>query len=158
MRSLTLGEDELLRGVFGNMVDRSRVTLRAGPGRNPLARLALRQEMVWAMTYRSTIHFKQAHYSDDFSALDADARLLVHEMVHVWQYAKLGLPLFALRYGWNYIACDCNPEMTYRHSDARHFNQATLEGQASIVEQYFHGGAADPALKAKLAQTGFFGL
>jgi hypothetical protein len=156
-RPLTAGEIEFLDEVFDGKVDYGRVTLHDGPGSNPFARLALRQQRVWAMTYRSAIHFNKGRYSRDFSAPGGDRRLLVHELVHVWQYAKLGLPAFAVRYGWNYLTCDCDPNRTYEHVNAAHFNDATLEGQASIVEEYF-GRRTDAGLKAKLARTGFFGL
>lgn len=155
-RGLTAGEIALLRGVFGDGISYEKVRLRDGAGLNPLAAIALRDPTNWAMTYLNTIHFNKGHFRDDFSADDSHKALLVHEATHVWQYNKMGVVPFALRYGWNFLSCEFDQHKMYDYGGAPHFKDATLEGQAQMVSHYF--GSRSEALKAKLARTGFYGL
>jgi hypothetical protein len=161
-RGLTSGERELLREVFRGLIDYDRIRLQEGPGRNPLAAIALRSPKTWAMTYLDTIHFAEGHFRDDFSAGEDSAHkaLLVHEAAHVWQYRSLGLIAFALRYGWNFIACEFNQDRLYVYDAETDFGSATLEAQAQMVSHSWSLGDKPGAegLKAKLAKTGLYGL
>jgi hypothetical protein len=159
-RGLTGGEIELLREVFGNAISYEKVRLRDGAGANPLARIAFMNSGNWAMTYLHTIHFNTGHFREDFSAAGENRSLLVHEATHVWQYSKLGVAHFALRYGWNFTSCHFDQHKMYDYGGAAHFDDATLEGQADMVSHYYNArkGKDGPALKAKLAGTGFYSL
>lgn len=159
-RGLTAGEIELLREVFGEMLSYEKVRLRDGAGANPFARIAFLNSKNWAMTFLNTIHFNTGHFRDDFAASDDHRSLLVHEATHVWQYSKLGLLSFGLRYGKNFISCNFQQAQLYNYDKAGHFGDATLEGQAQMVSHYFklRKSPEGPKLGAKLAKTGFYGL
>lgn len=160
-RRLTAGEKELLRDVFRGMIDYDRIRLQDGAGRNPIALVALRSPKNWAMTYLSTIHYNKGRFRDDFSTgEDRDKALLVHEIAHVWQYTRLGLLPFGLRYGWNFVSCNFNQDRLYDYDAKTEFGSATLEAQARIVEHSWslRGKPGGDALKQKLAKTGLYGL
>lgn len=160
-RGLTAGERKLLGDIFRDTIEYDRITLQDGAGRNPLALVALRSPKHWAMTYRNTIHYNKGHLHDDFSAAeDRYQALLVHEVTHVWQYTRLGLLPFGLRYGWNFISCDFNQGRLYDYDAETDFGSATLEAQAQIVSHSWslRGKPDGDALKAKLAGTGLYGL
>jgi hypothetical protein len=160
IRGLTRSEIELLREVFGNRISYERVRLREGAGGNPLARIALSRPGNWAMTYLHTVYFNDGRFRDDFAAPGEDAALLIHEAAHVWQYSKLGLLAFAARYGWNFVSCRFDQHRLYDYEEAPHFKDATLEGQAQMLGDYYKArkGTGGEVLKAKLAATGFYGL
>ena len=160
VRGLTKAEIELLREVFGNMISYEKVRLRDGAGANVPARIAFLNSKNWAMTFLNTIHFNAGHFHDDFALVQNHQSLLVHEATHVWQYNKLGLIPFGLRYGKNFIACNFNQARLYDYKEAPHFSQATLEGQAQMVSHYYtkRKSPDGAALREKLARTGFYGL
>jgi hypothetical protein len=160
-RGLTPGEKELLRDIFRGAIDYDRIRLQDGAGRNPLALIALRSPKNWAMTYLSTIHYNEGHFQDDFSTGDDRHKaLLVHEVTHVWQYTRLGLAAFGLRYGWNFVSCEFDQDRLYVYDDKTEFGSATLEAQAQIVSHSWslRGKPGSEALKKKLAKTGLYGL
>ena len=160
-RGLTAGETKLLTEIFRDTIDYDRIRLQDGAGRNPLALIALRSSKNWAMTYLGTIHYNKGHFQDDFSAGEHRYQtLLVHEVTHVWQYTRLGLAAFGLRYGWNFVSCDFNQDRLYDYDAKTEFGSATLEAQAQIVSHSWSlrdkpGGGA---LKQKLVGTGLYGL
>ena len=163
-RGLTQGEIAMLREAFAEKVDYMPIRLSDGAGANLLARAAFRQKRNWAMTYLNTIHYNDGRFSADFSQ-DPDPRhraLLFHEMTHVWQYKTLGLVSFAIRYGANFVSCNFDPMRTYDYSKAERFGEATLEGQAQMVGDYYlernKASAREAALREKLKDTGFYGL
>jgi hypothetical protein len=107
-RPLTPGEKALVRSVFGDAIDLSRVTIRR-------RRWFPFQPARVTMAPMGHIHFhpRSESYCEDFS--DAELRLqghFIHEMTHVWQAQARGwwyLPLvrpfsrsydYALRPGW----------------------------------------------------------
>jgi hypothetical protein len=160
-RGLTAGEKELLSDIFRSGIDYDRIRLQDGAGTNPLAVIAMRSSKNWAMTYLSTIHYNKGHFHDDFSAgEDRYKALLVHEITHVWQYTQLGLAMFGIRYGWNFIACEFNQDRLYDYDAKTDFGSATLEAQAQIVSHSWslRGKPGADALKAKLKGTGLYGL
>lgn len=159
IRQLTKSEIELLREVFGNRISYEKVRLREGAGGHPLAMIALSRSGNWAMTYLDTIYFNDGRFRDDFAAPGEDGALLVHEMTHVWQYSKLGLMPFALRYGWNFIACRFDQGAMYKYDEGTQFKAAALEAQARMIEHSWvrRGTAEGEALKARLAGAGLWG-
>ena len=107
LRSLTAGETGLLDEAFHGGIDAGMVRLVDGHDDNPMARAAFRNGNS-AITLRKTIYFG-AHYRPDFAQADPHSRgLFLHEMTHVWQYARLGLARFFLRYGRELASCRFN--------------------------------------------------
>jgi len=141
-RPLTQGEMTLLTATFGALA-LERVRLCAGPGLNPFAEVALGLEDVSAVTLIRTIFFK-GRLADDFSK-GPNRALFLHEMTHVWQYQKLGVLRFALRYLWEFATRGFSREALYDYQPGETaFADATLEAQAQMVEHYERG--ADRAL------------
>jgi hypothetical protein len=107
-RPLTAGEIALVRSVFGDAIDCSRVRMIKGKWW-PF------QPRETVMTPSGNMHFNPAGtaWSDDFSKGRIPLQgLFIHEMTHVWQAQKKGrfyLPLmrhpfcrydYAVRAGW----------------------------------------------------------
>ena len=116
MRRLTTNEIALLRTAFGDRLPYREVRLRLGHGGNPAAIAAFRNGNT-AITLRRRIYFR-THYSDDFSTGDVRAQSLFHhEMTHIWQYAKLGVPRFLVRYARDLAACRFSPPAMYRYEE-----------------------------------------
>jgi len=163
MRALTAGEVESLRDAFGDRLPYDRVRLRLGHGGNAAAIAAFRNGNT-AITLRRTVYFR-AHYSDDFSQAAVEAQSLFHhEMVHVWQYAKLGTARFLARYARDLAACRFNARAMYRYEEgATPFAGARLEAQAEMVGDYCRARlVGDVPRQARLARnlkgSGFYGL
>ncbi len=163
MRRLKSGEIALLAEAFGDRIDYARVRLRSGAGRNVAAILAFRNDNT-AITLRRSLYFR-TDYSDDYSKADVFAQsLLHHEMTHVWQYAKLGVPRFLARYARDLAACRFNTSAMYLYEEGETpFAAARLEAQAQMVGDYRHAGLmGDVPRLARLARnlkgSGFYGL
>jgi hypothetical protein len=131
-RALTAGEIELLRSVFGDAIDYSKVRLVKGKWWPFHPRGA-------AMAPMGNIYFHPdgGGWSEDFSQEPLGRQgFFVHEMTHVWQTQAKGrfyLPLMRhpfCRYG-------------YILEPGRPFDSYGLEQQAEIVRHVFlaeHGG------------------
>ena len=125
-RSLTPGEKTLVRSVFGDAVDCSKVRLVLGKWW-PF------QPRGTAMAPMGNIHFHPngGGWSDDFSKerLPAQA-FFIHEMTHVWQ-AQNG--------GRFYLPLARHPFCKYRYEfiPGRPFRKYGLEQQAEIVRHAF---------------------
>jgi len=131
-RSLTPGEIELLRSVFADAIDYSKIRLVKGKWWPFQPRNA-------AMAPMGNIYFHPdgGGWSDDFSKEPLSRQgFFVHEMTHVWQTQAKGrfyLPLMRhpfCRYG-------------YSIAPGRPFERYGLEQQAEIVRHVFlakHGG------------------
>jgi hypothetical protein len=163
LRELTPGEIALLKEAFGVSIDYERVRLRSGAGRNAAALAAFRKGNV-AITLSRSLYFR-AHYSDDFSEAGVFAQSLFHhEMTHVWQYARLGVPRFLARYARELAACRFNARAMYRYEEGvTPFARARLEAQAQMVGDYCHARlVGDVSRQARLARnlrgSGFWGL
>ena len=141
-RSLTDGEIEIARSVFGEAIDYAQVRIVRGKWW-PL------QPRGIVMAPTGNVHFHPAdhRWSDDFSQATLDLQgLLVHELTHVWQSQTRGrfyLPL--MRHPFCRYAYDLVPGRT--------FDRYGLEQQAEIVRHAFlarHGlrlaAIPDPAL------------
>ena len=103
-----------------------------------------------------TIHFRDV-LPDDFSASGARF-LFLHEMTHVWQYRRLGVARFLLRYLREWAACRFDRRALYAYAAGEPFGAARLEAQAEMVRDHARGGAARAKAAASLAGTGIFGL
>jgi hypothetical protein len=163
MRRLKAGEIALLQEAFGDRIDYAGVRLRSGAGRNPAALTAFRNGNT-AITLRRNIYFR-THYSDDYAQAGVLAQSLFHhEMTHVWQYARLGVPRFLARYARDLAACRFNARAMYRYEEGvTPFAGARLEAQAQMVGDYCHARLVGDAprmarLERNLKGSGFYGL
>lgn len=163
MRGLVRGEIALLEEAFGDRIDYGRVRLRFGAGGNAAAVVAFRNGNT-AITLRRSLYFR-IHYSDDFSKASVHAQSLFHhEMTHIWQYAKLGVPRFLVRYARDLAACRFNARAMYLYEEGETpFARARLEAQAQMVGDYCEAKlVGDEARVARLARnlrgSGFYGL
>ncbi|HLL31306.1 MAG TPA: DUF4157 domain-containing protein [Allosphingosinicella sp.] len=163
MRALTAGEIRLLEEAFQGRIDAAMVRFVDGHDDNPLPRAAFRNGNT-AITLRKTIYFG-AHYREDFAKADPHALgLFLHEMTHVWQYARLGLARFGLRYARDLAACRFNARAMYRYIPGEtRFAEARLEAQAQMVGDYCEARlTGDEArmgrLECNLKGSGFWGL
>lgn len=163
LRPLTVGETGLLDEAFRGGIDCRKLRLVDGHDGNPLPRAAFRNGNT-AITLRRTIYFG-AHYRPDFACADPHAcGLFLHEMTHVWQYRRLGLARFFLRYGRDLCACRFNAPAMYRYEEGgTPFADARLEAQAQMVGDYGEArlvGDEDRMrrLERNLKGSGFYGL
>ena len=125
-RSLTPGEIEMARSVFGSAIDYSRVALVKGkwwpfqPKRSAMAPMG-----------NIYFHPDGGGWSEDFSKEPLHAQgYLIHELTHVWQTQKGGkfyLPL--MRHPFCKYAYELVP--------GRQFGRYGLEQQAEIVRHRF---------------------
>lgn len=138
-RPLTIREKQLARPIFGKAINYERVRIDtyafAGPRQFKLCYVSFYLINSWGRM---------------------DDALLVHELVHVWQYQRLGIvyiprALHAQRTkeGYNYGGAE---GLQAALSDGRTLHDFNLEQQADIVADYFrileggspHWGYADP--------------
>ena len=125
-RSLTAGEKALVRSVFGDAIDCSRVKLVRGkwwpfqPRRSAMAPMG-----------NIYFHPDGGGWSEDFSEEPLSAQgFFIHEMTHVWQAQKGG------RF---YLPLARHPFCKYRYDfvPGRPFSSYGLEQQAEIVRHIF---------------------
>jgi hypothetical protein len=125
-RSLTSGEVELARSIFGDAIDYSRVRLVRGKWWPFQPRNAAMAPMgnIW-------FHPEAGGWSDDFSKEPLGRQgFFIHEMTHVWQAQKGGrffLPL--MRHPF------CRYD--YRIRARKAFSRYGIEQQAEIVRHRF---------------------
>ena len=161
-RKLTEGEIALARPAFGDRIKYDRVRLADGPGNQPFAHMAFAKGNP-AITIGSTVYFK-THYCPDFSAPGEDRKSFIHEMTHVWQYRRLGMPAFFARYGVEFLEVGGKPNDMYKYEAGKaKFGEAMLEAQANMVGDYsealWTSNAARKALLAKnMAGSGLYGF
>jgi hypothetical protein len=116
-----------------------------------------------AITIGSVVYFKQ-DFCPDFSASGRNRKSFIHEMTHVWQYRRMGMPAFFLRYGGEVLKAGGRPDDMYDYTaGSAKFGDALLEAQAEMVCDYsealWAGDATRKALLAKnLAGSGLYGL
>jgi hypothetical protein len=163
LRPLTAGEIALLDEAFRGGIDSVMVRLVDGHDDNPLPRAAFRNGNT-AITLRKTIYFGR-HYRPDFAGADPHALgLFLHEMTHVWQYARLGLARFYLRYARDLAACRFSARAMYRYTPGENrFAEARLEAQAQMVGDYCEARLTGDErraglIAASLAGSGLYGL
>ncbi|MFN3388628.1 MAG: hypothetical protein ACK40O_06810 [Allosphingosinicella sp.] len=165
-RPLTEGELALLGLHFPKgALPLDRVRFCDGPGRHPAAAHAFRRGNT-AITLGRTIYYGPGRHSADFSVEKDAARqgLFMHEMTHVWQWHRLGVLRFLLRYARDFIACRGDARAMYRYqAGVDRFADAMLEAQAQMVGDYaaalVRGDAqAQARIGRSLAGSGFYGL
>lgn len=161
MRCLTEKETALCRAIFPDEIPYAAVRLCDGPGRSVAAKLAFGRGNT-AITLRRKVHFG-TRYCADFTEADARAQqLFVHEMTHVWQWHRLGVVGFLLRYGRDLLVCKGDAKAMYRYEKGvTPFADAMLEAQAQMAGDYrsavVAGDAVEKALIAKnIAGSGLF--
>jgi hypothetical protein len=158
-RALTPGEVALCRSVFPDPLPYEGIRLIDGPRANDFAEAAFRNRNT-AITLRRTIYFG-TRWCGDFSCADDEGRrLFLHEMTHVWQWRRLGVVGFLVRYGRDFLSCRCNAAAMYRYErDELPFGASRLEAQAEMVGDYQRAAGPHRALiERKLGGTGFYGL
>lgn len=125
-RSLTAGETEVAKSVFGEAIDYSRVRLKLGKWWPLHPRGA-------AMAPMGHIYFHPVGggWSEDFAAESVGRQaFFIHEMTHVWQSQKGGrffLPL--MRHPFCRYAYHLKP--------GKPFRRYGLEQQAELVARHF---------------------
>jgi len=158
-RPLTAGEIALCRSVFPDPLPYDDVRLWDGPAVNDIAERAFHNRNT-AITLRRTIYFR-VHFCRDFAAAgDHQRELFLHEMTHVWQWYRLGVPRFLLRYAGDLIACRGSAAAMYAYrDDGVAYHRCRLEAQAQLVGDYqIAGHQRRPLIAKKLAGTGLYGL
>ena len=161
-RSLTPAEIDLARKAFANKITYGRVKISDGPGSNFAAHIAFAKGNP-AITLGSVIYFKR-DFCPDFCAVGKDRKSFMHEMTHVWQYQRLGMTSFLLRYGEEFLQVGGNPDQMYVYKKGvTKFGEAMLEAQASMVGDYSEAlWAGNAEMKARLAKnlagSGLYGL
>jgi hypothetical protein len=161
-RGLTRGEIALAETIFPNPLPYDRIRLREGAGGNGVAALAFRTGNI-ALTLRNSVYFA-SRYSDDFSNADTGGKeLFLHELTHVWQYARSGVPRFLARYGLNLISVGFRPRRAYAYGPGQPFAGSRLEAQAEMIGNYLRAraeanGPLIRLLEDNLRGSGFYGL
>lgn len=165
-RPLTAGETALVEANFPQpRLPLGRVRFCDGPGRHPAAAQAFRRGNT-AITLGSIIYYGPGRHAADFSVETDAARqaLFMHEMTHVWQWHRLGILRFLLRYARDLIACRGDARAMYRYeAGVDRFEDAMLEAQAQMVGDYAAACVRrDEGVKARIARSlagsGFYGL
>ncbi|MBL9020107.1 MAG: hypothetical protein JNL83_38330 [Myxococcales bacterium] len=129
-RALTSGEVALLRPLFEDSIDYTRVRVIDNS-------FPLQPENVY-MTPRGHIYAPGPLFQADFSAARSSLReVFVHEMTHVWQYEN-GMDLVGAA-SVEFIKNRGSYEKAYPYElvAGRDLTEYGMEQQASIVEDYF---------------------
>jgi hypothetical protein len=132
-RSLTPGEIQMARSVFGSAIDYSKVRLVKGkwwpfhPRRSAMAPMG-----------NIYFHPDGGGWSDDFSKESLHAQgYFIHELTHVWQTQKGGLFYLPLM---RHPFC----KYAYQLVSGRPFDRYGLEQQAEIVRHRFLANLGAP--------------
>lgn len=135
-RPLTTKEIALCRAIFPDELPYAAVRLCDGPGGNLAAKMAFGRGNT-AITLRRALYFR-VRYCPDFSEGDEKAQhLFIHEMTHVWQWHRLGVVPFLLRYARELLACKGDANAMYKYDrGATPFGEAMLEAQAQMAGDY----------------------
>ena len=155
-RGLTAGERALVLQTFPEDIKTilGEVRLSDGAGKNPIPAIAFMSEANHALTLGRTIYFGK-HFAEDFAAAgDLGKGLLLHEMTHVWQYGRLGIPKFLARYAQEVLSVRFKAKKMYEYKSRAPFGPARLEAQAQMVQDYFLARAAGATAKVnELAES-----
>jgi hypothetical protein len=164
-RRLSGGEKALVRATFPADIEKliDDVLLSDGAGKNPIPGIAFMNKANHALTFGKTIYFGTGYAPDFAAAGDSGKGLLLHEMTHVWQYAKHGVPGFLARYTRDFLSVRFNAKRMYEYELRAPFAKARLEAQAQMVQDYFLARAAGATAKvndlaASLAGSRMHGL
>lgn len=161
MRPLTGKEIALCRSIFPDELPYAAVRLVDGPRGNGVAEIAFGKGNT-AITLRRTIYFR-TRYCADFSEGDEKAQhLFVHEMTHVWQWHRMGVARFLLRYARDLLASRGDADAMYKYErGATPFGEAMLEAQAQMAGDYrwvtiTRDEKEKASIARNLAGSGFF--
>ncbi|MGH8053756.1 MAG: PAAR domain-containing protein [Stenotrophomonas sp.] len=126
-RSLTSGEIDIAKLVFGSAVDYAKVKVH---NHGYWLLFGLQQENT-AVTPNGEMYFPKGIHEDDFSKVDVELQaFFIHEMVHVWQY-QLGYPVKRVR--------GPRPNMNYEYhlGGGKKLCDYNMEAQGDILADYF---------------------
>ncbi|HFK2919539.1 TPA: PAAR domain-containing protein [Stenotrophomonas maltophilia] len=126
-RSLTFGEIEMARLVFGDSVDYSRVKVH----NHGYWLFFGFQHKDTGVTPNGEMYFPKVIYYEDFSAVDVRLQaFFIHEMTHVWQY-QLGYDVKLVR--------GPRPGMSYDYilDESKRFHDYNMEAQGDMLADYF---------------------
>ncbi len=164
-RRPTAGEIAKVREAYGTRVDPNAVRIVDGSGLSAIAAVAFLHGNP-AITVGNTIYIRHPDYRTDLSRAAAPINMLIHEFMHVIQYAELGFVRFGKRYLAEMNANGNDPNRLYDYQHRKlDFAHETLEGQAAIAGDYA-GGRASPnpvaranasRLRPRLHGTGIYG-
>ena len=155
-RTLTAEEAGLVREGYGTMVNIDDIRIVIGPGYSTIALVAFLHGNP-AITIGNTIYLspqldRNIYKSSDLSATKAGIAMLLHECMHVLQYARIGFAGFGARYAAEMKAHHYNADELYafwtRNLD---FDHETLEGEAEIVGRYAAARKSAGPDQAKIA-------
>ncbi len=169
-RPLSAGEMALVTEAYTGRLYSPDIRIVDGPGRSVAAMLAFGHGNP-AITIGNTIFVRHETYVSyggaNLAQTEQGIGLIVHECMHVRQYATLGFRVFGIRYYSELRAHHNDPDelYDYEHRDLD-FAHETLEGQADILGNYAEmRHSANPARRAradfakkKLRGTGYYGL
>jgi hypothetical protein len=132
-RQLTQGEKDLVKQVFGNSIDLSRVRVHN-------EKYVFFQPDNSGMTPNGEIYVHGAYSSDYASEPSGHKAFFIHEMVHVWQHQtgvlRAGVIGTAILEIIGQLG-DYGSAYTYVLDGSKDLTDYGLEQQASIVEDYF---------------------
>ncbi|HEL2978731.1 TPA: PAAR domain-containing protein [Stenotrophomonas maltophilia] len=140
-RSLTAGEIDIARKVFGSSVDYARVKVH----NHGYWLFFGFQDKNTAVTPNGEMYFPKGVHEDDYSALGVDKQhWFIHEMVHVWQY-QLGYSIKWVRM--------FRPNMKYDYvpSNDKRLCDFNMEQQGDILADYFVAAFTSEAYQATIA-------
>lgn len=162
LRGLTEGEIALAETVFPDPLPYGRIRLMEGAGGNPIAALAFRTGND-AITLRNSIYFASGLSEDFATAAIAAQELFLHELTHVWQFARSGVLPFLGRYGLNLASVGFRPRRAYDYGPGQPFARARLEAQAAMIGHYHRARKEGDErlirlLEGNLRASGFYGL
>ncbi len=150
-RGLTAAEISGLRPLFGEVLGYGDVRVHRGAGLNPLAMIAFINGNP-AIALGRHIHIAAALYRDDYAPdREAFGHFIVHEAVHVWQWASGRFN--PLVYLWQYNTRPGHGYDIAAVTAESRFDGLGYDQQAEVARHYFIGECnGDPARRARAAQ------
>ncbi len=133
-RTLTDGEIELARSVFGDTIDYTHIKIF----NRPYYMVGGSSGDTAAVTPNGNMYFPGAAYTDDFSKGSITQKSnFIHEMTHDWQYqngmnVRLAATIQFLKNKFSY-----EYDKVYPYDEKIDFKDMNLEQQAKLVEDYF---------------------
>jgi len=149
-RTLTEGEIELARSVFGNSIDYSKIKIF---NRSYMYISWIDQNHA----PNGNIYIPDKWYQkDDFSKHTNSSELFIHEMVHVWQHQNgLNPRAVAIKYylthNFNYMSAS---DYQYKIEEGKTFFDYNQEQQAEIVVNYMRTLRTFDSLMGQLEKRG----
>ncbi len=142
-RSLTLGEIELCRSVYADLIDYDRVKIMNHPY------LPWQPKHVF-MAPQGYIHIRNAHFSTDFSQENLSYQsIFIHEMAHVYQHQQ-GISVLlrgAILQSAFYLSMGKYNPYSYQLKDLKPFRDYNIEQQGDIAKDIFLGKIPNIILK-----------